>query len=798
MRDSRQWRVLLAVVVLAATVEASAQLPATSSAEVEVFDYTVADGDSCSAIARRFFGDRTRYDIIHQFNPDMGPTPHHLVAGQVLRLPRVAPVRGSGPDARVTSAVLEVRAREPDVQRWQHAIRGLELFRGWRVNTLERSQAELTFRDTSVAHMRQNTLVVIYGGTARTARAPSGRAELASGTLRSRLGAMRMRFDTPVATVDLVRGSAVLRVDSDGASRVSNHEGEAATLRTLGGAGARRVRPGFGSKVLRGARPSRPQTLPPAPSWADTTAHRFVGVAGVGGTLSGQWNAVPEARIYRVEVATEPDGRGVISATEVSSDVTRFEMHRLPAGTYYLRLATIDGDFFESRPSEPWTVNVEVATLDRPGAEDDQLEASAYDPGDPSEVPAPPQVLAGTHVRAPVGVRCGESADRLGEPLSTPGRRAVVCVLADGSTAPAFEVQVVAPTIDARGLDEHGAVVRGREQDLSFVIESELPLPRDARFEIEAGAELLSQHRDDGGRVSVRLATNSDAPDSITLSLVVGGGEGRVDLGDVVLAVRSPEPIEAPAEVDTAALAPTPQEWGFAANEAFGQLLDTRLLSLRDSRRLGAGAFMAVGALGRPAQGQGHGRVAIAAEIPLGARVRAGVGGPIDVAVTEEAPLLRADRDLVAWASAQILSEDRLSVAFDLTMQIPRATGEPGAGHVHLLPSLDASYRLGEFVMFRTRQGAVLDLGVGGPLYWASAYGVDYRVAGPLVLGVEVNTAFGAGPLEPLRAVGFGPSLGLDLGVLTLSVAYRGSATNDLARLVGRHALVLGVRVAQR
>lgn len=236
----------------------------------------------------------------------------------------------------------------------------------------------------------------------------------------------------------------------------------------------------------------------------------------------------------------------------------------------------------------------------------------------------------------------------------------------------------------------------------------------------------------------------------------------------------------------------------FAANEAFGLLLDTRLLSLRDARRLGPGAFVAMGMLGRPGQRQGHGRLALGAEIPFGARVRAGIGAPVDFAVTDEAPVWRADSDVVAWVDTRVLDEGPLSVGFDLTAQIPRNTEEPTGGHVHLLPALDASYRLGESLLLRTRQGAVLDLGVGGPLYWASAYGADYRVAGPLVLGVEANTAFGAGPLERLRAFGLGPSVGLDLGVATLSVAYRVSATNDLARLVGRHALVLGVRVAQR
>ncbi|MFT5357675.1 MAG: hypothetical protein ACI9KE_004912, partial [Polyangiales bacterium] len=100
--------------------------------DVETYEYTVQDGDTCAAIAGRVFGNRRRYDIIHLYNPNMGPPPHSLEPGSTLTLPR-----NTGPDARITAFRRQVQARQPSATDWRSASRGLGLFRGWRVNTLE-------------------------------------------------------------------------------------------------------------------------------------------------------------------------------------------------------------------------------------------------------------------------------------------------------------------------------------------------------------------------------------------------------------------------------------------------------------------------------------------------------------------------------------------------------------------------------------------------------------------------------------------------------------------------------------
>ena len=87
--------VALALWLRAAAADTDTAAPAPAAGTVETFEYTVRDGDTCAAIAKRFFGDAKRYDIIHQYNPGMGPTPHDLKAGRILILPKVATAKNS-------------------------------------------------------------------------------------------------------------------------------------------------------------------------------------------------------------------------------------------------------------------------------------------------------------------------------------------------------------------------------------------------------------------------------------------------------------------------------------------------------------------------------------------------------------------------------------------------------------------------------------------------------------------------------------------------------------------------------
>ncbi|MEM1417160.1 MAG: LysM domain-containing protein, partial [Myxococcota bacterium] len=252
-------RSLPAWALLALWLGASAPAAAQDS---ETFEYRVRSGDTCALIARRFYGDWRRYDVIMELNPILreggeyghcGPALRPGVTLTLRRDPGAPPPRraASSPDAELTAVRRRVQAREPEAADWQRASRGLDLFRGWRVNTLDEATAEVTFRDTSIVHMRENTLVIIFGGEASTARRRTTTARLERGALRSRLGRLRLEVETPSASAALEGGDAVVSVDGEGTSRVSNHQGGPASVRgQVGDAVA--VRPGYGSEVRAG------------------------------------------------------------------------------------------------------------------------------------------------------------------------------------------------------------------------------------------------------------------------------------------------------------------------------------------------------------------------------------------------------------------------------------------------------------------------------------------------------------------------------------------------------------------
>src|SRR5262245_16943758 len=128
----------------AAALVALASTSAARSAradDVVTIDYVVKDGDTCYRIAASELGGRSQLEALHRHNPQLGPLPHHLVAGQILKLPQ----RKVGPDAHLTGASGVVRFRKPAGSVWDAARRGMELFRAWRVGAEDRSSAEVTF-----------------------------------------------------------------------------------------------------------------------------------------------------------------------------------------------------------------------------------------------------------------------------------------------------------------------------------------------------------------------------------------------------------------------------------------------------------------------------------------------------------------------------------------------------------------------------------------------------------------------------------------------------------------------------
>ncbi len=322
--------------------------------QVETVEYTITRGDTCSGIARRLYGDGERWDIIHEFNPRLGPAlPHRLVPGETLTLPPTLP-----PDAWVTEVVQRVEHRPGSVEGWQPARDGTPLTTGYRVSTYSRSAAELTFRDASRVEMHQNTLLVIFGRTARETTRTANRVRLARGTLRSRLAGLRgeastMRVESASGVAALTAGEALLSAD-DGASAVSNHGGDPVQVSGLGGRGTVAVSTGMGTTVRKGQSPAPPRPLPPAPVWSAENPRAAWGATADAAVFDLAW-APTDGVGYRIELSR---GDARFAAADLPPDPPSLTLSGLPVGRYTARLTVTDGDGLVSLPSKPWVIEV--------------------------------------------------------------------------------------------------------------------------------------------------------------------------------------------------------------------------------------------------------------------------------------------------------------------------------------------------------------------------------------------------------------------------------------------------------
>ena len=377
----------------------------TVRADSDVTDYVVKDGDSCLSIAIHQLGDRAALSTLHRLNPQLGPLPHHLVAGQILHLPAVvASAASTEPDAKLTRSRGSVEVRKPTESAWDAAKRGMDLFRAWRVGSRDQSSAELTFHDDSRLFMRENTVVIVYGPTEHRERTFGADAELERGTLEGRLAELRggkaVVVRTPSSEATLGVGRSLIAVADSGDSIIGNHGGADLFLRAVNKlhhpvGGKVIVKSDFGSKVRVGKPPEKPRPLPLAPQWASASG-RFIAVPGVTTVVTGGWSAVANAATYRVTISTgiEDD----VTSVQVPATASSFEFRDLPVGAYHAIISVIDTEGFESKPSVAWPFEIVPVAIIAPGA-------NIVTP-----VPSTHVVVAslpqGTDIAAPIGLQC--------------------------------------------------------------------------------------------------------------------------------------------------------------------------------------------------------------------------------------------------------------------------------------------------------------------------------------------------------------------------------------------------------
>lgn len=352
-----------------------------------------------------------------------------------------------GPLAHVSMRRGAVSRKEPTAD-WASAAVGDGLFRAWRVKAGERSAADVTYFDTSVVRLRSHTLVVVFGSADQVQKAAPARLE--SGTLIAfvdRLAADPVELDTTGGQVRIVDGRTVVSA-SGATSRVSNHRGAPVTVTGRGAARDKKVAVpmNYGTRVVRNQAPEKPRQLPAAPAMRPGNRH-FACLDGAAGRVSGTWAPVPGAVRTHVELAAEAGGS--VAAFDVPGDVTAFELVGLPAGTYEVRLSSVDGIGLEGRPGAPTTLSLQGLAGGACAAA-----AAPVQPGEPG-APAVPSLWPGTQLAVPEGWTC--SPITAGAPVRcvSPDKR-VVDVFA---RVPKLELDPIAPV--APGKDVAIAVHTG-------------------------------------------------------------------------------------------------------------------------------------------------------------------------------------------------------------------------------------------------------------------------------------------------------------------------------------------------
>lgn len=337
---------LALVVMLAAGSSAAADQAAPPVVELE--DYVVERGDTCLKIATQHLGDAKRLADIHTHN-DLGPSPHRLKPGSILRLPRVGAPRA--PDARITFVRNRVEAFKPAPK---PAEVNETLFRGHKVGTKERASTELLFADQTRIQLGEQTLIVVLGGQ-RSQASTVGAAEttLLNGSLRARLGelagataAKPALVKTDAAELSLGPGEAQVQVDEKKATRLAVYRGRSqarAKRKTV------EVPEGFGNKTEVGQQPGAPKPLPPAPAWL-TSPPAELAVAATADVTAKYGPGVgsgPAAASWHVQIARDESFNDLVVDVRVPVAVTDLEAKELTPGLYLTRVSAIDGDDFE-------------------------------------------------------------------------------------------------------------------------------------------------------------------------------------------------------------------------------------------------------------------------------------------------------------------------------------------------------------------------------------------------------------------------------------------------------------------
>ena len=458
-------------------------IPALAHAERK---YVVVGGDTCLGIAFRELGDASKLEALHAANPQLGKLPHKLVAGQIINLPGGAQV-----DAHLRSLRGRVEVQPASTERWDSGTAGQDLFRTWRVGTRAKATAKVEFLDLTTIDMREDTVVMIFGPA--SGNRSTLRTQLDRGVLRTRLAALdkKVVVETPAGTAEVGTGSALIDVDASHESRVANHGGKPARLSNA--RGKTELPAGYGARAVADKPPSPPIKLLPAPRWG-SSGELALAWEGDPITLRGQWNAVPGAIKYRLEIARSTTALEVESFVEVPANVTHLEASGLPVASYLVSVASVDRDGLEGAQSTP--LLIQAGTVPRPRA------------------------VAGTPFEPPLGLRCarGNAPPAVDPPppvilVREPGEQVarITCAAATGHST----LELAIPAVQIGWPAAQREITRGQLVTARVALHDVDP----ARLQAIAHGVVITRSTIIGDQLELQLVSSAAGPAHVRLTV---------------------------------------------------------------------------------------------------------------------------------------------------------------------------------------------------------------------------------------------------------------------------------------
>ncbi len=724
--------------------------PAAQAQQQDQDTYVVVSGDTCRALSRRLFpGDKNGLDRFHDMN-ELGPPPHRLQPGQIVRT-------RPAPDARLSFVKPEVDKRLHGKPEFNPASRGDPLFRLDAVNTQKGAAAQITFRDESAMQLDEGALVVIYGSASQPLQGParSGEVELIAGEVELTLASLRgdkaspsaMIVRTPAARVAGRPRKARIAVDGKKMSRVSVYEGDA----KVAAAGSDvRVPKGFGTRVAEGEKPEKPRPLPPAPGWASAAELLKLALGGGKAAVPLRWERVQGAARYRLQLARDEGFNDRFLDATIAAPAAGAEAADVPVGRYFARVSAIDGSGLVGMPSATRAVRVAAAKVERGGP-------ACAAPGEVKlaleDLPDLDVTLDGAPARGPLSVR------RIGMHelrVSAKGE-------AEGAT---LGCEVLAPDVRIKLQRESSGALALLSMDPA--------LPREAlgvRGLEGAVAGALERTGPPGEYRAHLTAVNADERRGygaqITWSEVP---IGQAFLEPTAPAARPPPPPKAPSPIGDVLGQPT----AIVSTPAlFSPWLDdrsaasARLLGELRARNRSAGFLAAI-----EARVAGEGA---AAGVSLVGR-HLGDG-------------LFSAGDATAFARFALLSAPSFSLALGLDATLPGEPGSLSSSPARFRLALSAGRASGALALFTTQAASAASHTPG----WESAYGASLRLTPALSLGAQVNGFVSWGPDAPINAA-FAAAAGAvyQLPQVELSASFRAGLTPDGQAAYGNAALLIG------